>query len=87
MYQARLPCLLTTLHIEATETSLRAYPACLDSAHMRTENTYPTPTVGIGTSEVAVPEALRKLGRLAVWAISGSQFIDLIWRESDDSNS
>ena len=87
MYQARLPCLLTTLHIEATETSLRAPVSCLDSPHMRTETTYTTPTVGIGTSEVAVPEALRKLGRLAVWAISGSQFIDLIWCEHDDSNS
>jgi hypothetical protein len=54
---------------------------------MRTETTYPSSTVGIGTSEVAVPEGLRKLGRLAVWAISGSQFIDLIWCESDDSSS
>jgi hypothetical protein len=87
MYQARLPCLLTTLHIEATETSLGAPVSCLDSLHMRTETTYPSSTVGIGTSEVAVPEGLRKLGRLAVWAISGSQFIDLIWCEVDDSNS
>jgi hypothetical protein len=32
-----------------------------------------------------VPESLRKLGRLAVWAVSGSQFVDLIWREGDDA--
>ena len=53
---------------------------------MRTENTYTSPTVGVGTSEVAVPEGLKKLGRLAVWAISGSQFIDLIWQEADEPN-
>ena len=36
-------------------------------------------------SESVVPEGLRKLGRLAVWAVSGSQFVDLIWQDCDDS--
>jgi hypothetical protein len=51
---------------------------------MRTETTYTAPTVGTGTSETAVPERLRKLGRLAVWAAAGAQFVDLIWRDADE---
>lgn len=38
-------------------------------------------------AESAMPDGLRKLGRMAVWAISGSQFVDLIWRDYDDSAS
>ena len=49
------------------------------------EATYTAPNRGVGTREHAVPQGLRKLGRLAVWTASGSQFIDLIWRDYDDS--
>jgi hypothetical protein len=52
---------------------------------MRTESTYPTLDVRAGTNETVVPESLRKLGRLAVWAICGGQFIDVIWRQGDDA--
>jgi hypothetical protein len=31
-----------------------------------------------------VPESLKKLGRLAVWAATGAQFVDLIWRDADE---
>jgi hypothetical protein len=58
----------------------------LDSPHMNTlEVTYTAPNRGAGTHDNAVPEGLRKLGRLAVWAVSGSQFIDLIWQDSEGS--
>jgi hypothetical protein len=53
---------------------------------MNTENTYAYPTVGNSTSATAVSEGLKKLGRVAVWAVSGSQFIDLIWQETDEHN-
>jgi hypothetical protein len=42
------------------------------------------PALGAGTSESIVPNGLRKLGRIAVWAVAGSQFIDLIWCDGDD---
>jgi hypothetical protein len=75
--------LLTPFHIAATETSPRAAGAHLDSHHMNTlEATYTAPNRGVGTRENAVPEGLRKLGRLAVWTVSGSQFVDLIWEDS-----
>jgi hypothetical protein len=52
---------------------------------MRTmETTYQAPNRGACTGDNLVPEALKKLGRLTVWAVSGSQFVDLIWRECDD---
>ena len=71
--------------MEATETSPLVPGPCLDSAHMRTlETTHAAPNLGAGTSEKIVPEGLKKLGRLAVWAVSGSQFIDLIWSDDDE---
>jgi hypothetical protein len=52
---------------------------------MRTlEATHISPNLGAGTSENVVPEGLRKLGRLAVWAMAGAQFVDLIWCESEE---
>ena len=48
------------------------------------ETTYQAPNRGARTGENLVPEALKKLGRLTVWAVSGSQFVDLIWRDCDD---
>jgi hypothetical protein len=80
MYQA---CLLTPFYIGVTETLRGPSGPNLDSTYMRTETTYASPTVGVGTSETPVPEGLRKLGRLAVWAVSGSQFIDVIWDDGD----
>lgn len=81
MYQA---CLLTPLYVGVTKTSRGAAGHCLDSPHVRTETTHTAPAVGAGTSETAVPEGLRKLGRLAVWAVAGAQFVDLIWRDADE---
>jgi hypothetical protein len=31
-----------------------------------------------------MPEKLKKLGQVAVWAVSGGQFVDLIWGDGDE---
>ena len=64
----------------AAAQPLRPLVAILSPASPRNE-------MAMRTVHQPFKEALRKLGRLAVWAISGSQFIDLIWCEVDDSNS
>lgn len=84
----RGPRLLTPFYKEATETSPPAPVPPLSSLHMRTlDITYTPPSRG-GTSrdsEEIVPEKLRKLGKAAVWAAAGGQFLDLIWGEGDGS--
>ena len=83
MYQA---CLLTPFYFGVTKTLRGPAGPDLDSPHMRTEMPYADPTMGTGASETAMPEGLRKLGRLAVWAVAGAQFVDLIWRDADEGS-